>query len=159
MARHMARRAGPRGGHPAMRESGQKRNFVAILENVLYIQDMTRPNLVRLAVVSTLLTLAFPLASYANAPGPVKPRTVSAPQAEPVRPAPPSDTLTKLEKAKSARPAPAPKKKLKARQAVPAPTRAEFVPDQPWETDFYVENDISGRRAMQIALASYTPRR
>lgn len=138
---------------------------MAILENVLYIQDMTRPNLVRLAAVSTLLTLAFPLASYANAPGPVKPRTMTALQVDlvgpigPVRPAPPSDTLTKLEKAKPARPAPAPKKKLKARQTVPAPTRAEFVPDQPWETDFYVENDISGRRAMQLALASYTPRR
>jgi hypothetical protein len=112
-----------------------------------------------LAAVSTLLTLAFPLASYANAPGPVKPPTATVPQVRPVRPAPPSDTLTKVEKAKSARPAPAPKKKLKARQTVPAPTRAEFVPDQPWETDFYVENDISGRRAMQLALASFTPRR
>ncbi len=109
---------------------------------------MTRPNLLRLAVVSTLLTLAFPLASYANAPGPV-----------PVHPTSPTDTLTKLDKSKSERPAPAPKKKLKARPTAPATPRSDFVPDQPWETEFYVENDISGRRAIQLALASFSPRR
>jgi hypothetical protein len=111
---------------------------------------MTRPNLLRLAVVSMLLTFAFPLASYANAPGPVTPHPTS-----------PSDTVTKVDKAKSERPAPVPRKKLKARQTTtPAPmTRSEFVPDQPWETEFFVENDISGRRAIQLALATFAPRR
>lgn len=108
---------------------------------------MTRLNLIRLTVVSTLITLAFPLALYANAPGPVMPHPVT-----------PSDTLTKLDKVKPERTAPAPKKKLKSRQTAPAPSRSEFVPDQPWETEFFVENDVSGRRAIQVALASFAPR-
>ncbi len=108
---------------------------------------MTRPNLLRLAVVSTVLTFAFPLASYASAPGPTPPHPVT-----------PSDTLSKLEKGKTERPAPAPKKRLKARQSAPV-TRSDFLPDQPWETEFYVENNIPGHRAMQLALASFSPRR
>ncbi|MEO6865962.1 MAG: hypothetical protein ABI229_10955 [Gemmatimonadaceae bacterium] len=110
---------------------------------------MTRPNLLRLAVVSTALTFALPLASYANTPGPT-----------PAHPATPSDTLSKLEKGKTERSTSAPKKKLKTRSTTSAPTtRSEFVPDQPWETEFYVENDISGRRAIQLALATFSPRR
>lgn len=101
---------------------------------------MTRLNLARLAVVGTLITFALPLASYAEAPGPVTPRTAS-------------DTLTKLDKAKSDRPAA--KKKLKPRQVAPAQPRANYGPDQPWETEFYVENDIAGRREIQLALASF----
>ena len=77
-----------------------------------------------------------------------------------VHPVTPSDTLTKLERAKTERPAPASKKKLKASKTAPAPAaRQQYVPDQPWETEFFVENDISGRRAIQIALASFEPRR
>jgi len=103
---------------------------------------MTRLNLARLAVVGTLIAFALPLSSQAEAPGPVTLKT-------------PSDTLTKLDKAKSDRPAPAPKKKLKGRQVAPAQPRANYGPDQPWETEFYVENDIVGRREIQIALASF----
>lgn len=99
------------------------------------------------------MTIAFPLASYANAPGPTPPHPVTPSVS-------PSDTLAKLEKAKTERSMPTSKKKLKGRQTAPAPaTRSDFVPDQPWETEFYVENDISGRRAMQLALASFSPRR
>lgn len=97
--------------------------------------------------MSTIVTLAFPLASYASAPGPLPTHPI------------PADTLSKLDKAKSDRAGPASKKKLKARSTTQAPTRSEFVPDQPWETEFFVENDISGRRAIQIALASFAPRR
>ncbi|HSU98016.1 MAG TPA: hypothetical protein VLI40_12350 [Gemmatimonadaceae bacterium] len=103
---------------------------------------MTRLNLARLAVVGTLITLALPLASRAEEPGPITPKTAS-------------DTLTKLDKAKSERPAPAPKKKLKGRQAAPAQPRSSYGPDQPWETEFYVENDIAGQREIQLALASF----
>ena len=107
---------------------------------------MTRPTLIRLVAASALLSLGFPLA-YASAEGPIR------------HPTSPSDTLTKLEKSRSERPSPAPKKKLKARQAPPAPAlRPEFVPDQPWETDFFVENEMPARSDVQIALASYRPR-
>jgi hypothetical protein len=107
---------------------------------------MTRLNLARLAVVGTLITLALPLASHAEAPGPVTLKT-------------PSDTLTKLDKAKADRPAPTPKKKLKGRQVVPVQPRSTYGADQPWETEFYVENDIAGRREIQLALASFGRRR
>lgn len=126
-----------------------KRKFVAIQPSPSYIARMTRLKLARLAVVGAVLTLAVPLVSYASAPGPT-----------PTRPGTPTDTLTKLDKAKSERSSPTPKKKLKARQTVPTATvHPEFVPDQPWETDFYVENGISGGHAIQLALASFTPRR
>ena len=94
-------------------------------------------------MVSTLMAAAFPLASYASEPGPT-PKTVT-------------DTLTKLEKMKpEQRTAPSGKKKLKGRQAAPAQPRADYGPDQPWETDFYVDNDISARHDIQIALASFS---
>jgi hypothetical protein len=109
---------------------------------------MTRHNLTRLAVVSTLITLAFPLASHASEPGPISPKVVS-----------PADTLTKLEKVKPERVAPTPKKKLKGRQTSPTQSHSDFGPDQPWETEFYVENDIGGRRELQLALASFSRRR
>jgi hypothetical protein len=113
-----------------------------------YIPWMTRLNLVRLAVAGTVLTLAFPLASYASGPGPLTPH-----------PTTPADTLTKLEKSKSDRAAPTARKKLKARQAAPqTSTRPDFVPDQPWETEFYVDNDLPSHSSAQFALASF-PRR
>jgi hypothetical protein len=116
-----------------------------------YIQGMDRLNLTRVALASTILTLAMPLASYASAPGPTTPRTVV-----------PSDTLTKLDKSKSEHAGSAPRKKLKARQAAPPTAHPQFVPDQPWETEFYVENDMStssGASPMRFALASFSPRR
>jgi hypothetical protein len=121
-----------------------KRKFVANRGTSSYIPRMTRFNLARLAVVGTLITFALPLASHAEEPGPVTPKTTT-----------PSDTLTKLDKAKSDRPAPSSKKKLKGRQAAPAQPRSSYGPDQPWETEFYVENDIAAQREMQLALASF----
>lgn len=103
---------------------------------------MTRLNLVRLAVVGTIITLSVPVASHAEPLGPTSPK-------------PASDTLTKLEKSKADRPAPAPTRKLKARQTSPVPPRASYGADQPWETEFFVENDIAGRREIQLALASF----
>ena len=109
---------------------------------------MARFNLTRLAVAGAILSIALPVAVYASEPGPV-----------PVHPTTRSDTLTKLDKAKSERAAPSPKKKLKPSRTTPSGTsRPEYLPDQPWETEFYVENDISGRQAMQLALASFNPR-
>lgn len=107
---------------------------------------MPRLNLVRLAVVGTLITLALPLSTRAEVPGPVNPKS-------------PSDTLTKLDKAKAEKPAPTSKKKLKAHQTVPVAPRSTYGPDQPWETEFYVENDIAGQREIQLALASFGHRR
>ncbi|MEO7104706.1 MAG: hypothetical protein ABI311_14985 [Gemmatimonadaceae bacterium] len=111
---------------------------------------MARINLTTLAVAGAIFAIALPVAAFASEPGPVPvhPTTVR------------SDTLTKLEKPKSERPAPSTNKKLKPSKATPsAPLRHEYLPDQPWETEFYVENDVSGRQAMQLALASFNPRR
>ncbi len=134
----------PPGSDPA--KPAPKRKFVAIAGTSSYIQRMTRLNFARLAVVGTLIAFALPLASHAEEPGPVTVKT-------------PSDTLTKLDKAKGERPAPAPKKKLKARQVVPVQPRSSYGPDQPWETEFYVENDIAGQREIQLALASFVHHR
>lgn len=110
---------------------------------------MAPSNLTRLVVAGAILSIALPLAAYASETGPV-----------PIHPTTRSDTLVKLDKTKSERSTPSPKKKLKPSKTTPAgPSRSEYVPDQPWETDFYVENDISGRHAMQLALASFNPRR
>jgi hypothetical protein len=125
-----------------------KSKFMANRRISSYIPWMNRPNVLRLALAGTMLSIALPFALHASEPGPVTPH-----------PTTPADTLTKLEKTKQERTAPASKKKLKGRQAAPSPTtRSEFMPDQPWETEFYVENDVSGRVAMQIAFASFTPR-
>lgn len=105
---------------------------------------MTRLTVVRLAVASVVAAAVFPLAAHASEPGPT--------------PKPITDTLTKIEKGKSDHVAPTAKKKLKERQTAPAQPRAEYLPDQPWETDFYVENDIVGRREIQVALASFSRR-
>ncbi|MEO7041597.1 MAG: hypothetical protein ABI035_04980 [Gemmatimonadaceae bacterium] len=110
---------------------------------------MARKNLTRLALAGAIFAIALPVAAFASEPGPV-----------PVHPITRSDTLTKLEKPKSERPSPSTNKKLKPSKATPsAPLRHEYLPDQPWETEFYVENDVSGRQAMQVALASFKPRR
>jgi hypothetical protein len=48
---------------------------------------------------------------------------------------------------------------LKARQAPSAPAlRPEFVPDQPWETEFFVDNELPMHHSIQLALASFTSR-
>jgi len=110
---------------------------------------MARINTTRLTLAGAILVIALPVAAFASEPGPV-----------PVHPTTRSDTLTKLEKPKSERPAPTTNKKLKPSKATPStPLRHEYLPDQPWETEFYVENDVSGRQAMQLALASFNPGR
>jgi len=93
-------------------------------------------------MASTLIAAAFPLAAHAAEPGPT--------------PHPAADTLTKLDKIKpDQRATPSAKKKLKGREAAPAQPRANYSPDQPWETDFYVDNDIAGRHEIGTALASF----
>jgi len=52
----------------------------------------------------------------------------------------------KVEKGKPEKGSPSPKKKsLKGRQSGPSATSdpRQFVPDQPWETEFFVENDLT----------------
>ena len=114
---------------------------------VVYIEGMTRKGVLRCALAGATFSLAIPLAVTAGETGPTRAQL-------------PVDTMPKLEKSRNEKQAPSSKKKLKTR-ATPAGAgvRPEFVPDQPWETDFYVDNDISGRHAIQIALASFPPRR
>ncbi|MDQ2890583.1 MAG: hypothetical protein M3R65_08530 [Gemmatimonadota bacterium] len=110
---------------------------------------MIRKGLLGCILTGATLALATPLAAHAAATGP-----------GPTRAAAPTDTLAKLERAKGEKAPPAARKKLKPRATpVGGTVRGEFVPDQPWETDFYVDNDVSGRHAIQIAFASFSPRR
>ncbi|MDQ6738664.1 MAG: hypothetical protein M3Z30_13325 [Gemmatimonadota bacterium] len=108
---------------------------------------MTRNGLLGYALAGITLSIAIPLSARAAAPGPTRLQT-------------PSDTLAKVEKARSEKVAPAARKKLKP-HATPttSSTKPDFVPDQPWETDFYVDNDISGRHAIQLAIATFPSRR
>ena len=117
-----------------------------IRENV-YIQKMTRKGLLAYLLAGMTLSIALPLSARADKTGPT-------------HVASPSDTLTKVEKARTYKVAPATKKRLKPHATPASPAlKPDFVPDQPWETDFYVDNDVSGRHAIQIALASFPNRR
>ena len=108
---------------------------------------MTRKGLLRFALAGVTLSLVLPLAAHASEVGPLRVQ-------------PPADTLTKLEKAKAEKALPATKKKLKPHATPTAgAVKSDFFPDQPWETDFYVDNDISGRHAIQLALATFPGRR
>ncbi len=111
----------------------------------VYIEKMTRKGVLRCALAGATLSLVLPLSARAGETGPTRS---------------PSDTLSKVEKPKTDRQLPATKKKLKPRSTpIGSTLRPEFVPDQPWETDFYVDNDISGRHAIQLALATFPARR
>lgn len=107
---------------------------------------MTVAPRITVAIATGMLCIAVPLALYA-APGGTRPtddvvRPVSSGHASAL----PSDTVGKVEKGKPEKGAPSPKKKsLKGHQSGPSATSdpRQFVPDQPWETEFFVENDIT----------------
>lgn len=108
------------------------------------------------AIASGLLFIAIPLALRA-APGEIDP---SGPVLRPSHvPTVPSDTVTKVEKGKSDKGgSPVKKKSLKGRQAGPSGTSdpRQFLPDQPWETEFFVENDLTRQPTQRplLVLAS-----
>jgi len=93
-----------------------------------------------------LLCIAIPLALHA-APGAVLPPERLPRSGPNVRtPAVPSDTVVKVEKGKAEKGASNGRKKsLKARQPSTGstPDPRQFVPDQRWETEFFVENDLT----------------
>lgn len=110
---------------------------------------MTVAPRITVAIATGMLCIAVPLALYA-APGGTRPidhvdhsvRPISSGHASAL----PSDTVGKVEKGKTEKGAPSPKKKsLKGRQSGPSATSdpRQFVPDQPWETEFFVENDLT----------------
>ncbi len=112
---------------------------------------MTVAPRITVAIATGMLCIAVPLALYA-APGGSRPidhihtdpivRSVSSGHASAL----PSDTVGKVDKGKPEKGAPSPKKKaLKGRQSGPSATSdpRQFVPDQPWETEFFVENDLT----------------
>ncbi len=107
----------------------------------------------RLAVATagTMLCIAIPIALYASPGGAADPtvrpvptgRVSRTPTPVRARPSTASDTVIKGEKGRTERVSPASRKKLlKGRQVAPAPTSdpRQFVPDQPWETEFLVDN-------------------
>lgn len=98
-------------------------------------------------VAGALLVLSSPLVAHAD------PKPVTPP-----RPTP-SDTAQRNDAAH--RQAPARKKQVKARPSTtpPAgPDARQFIPDQPWETEFFVDNYVPGshRGAPRLTLASVT---
>lgn len=105
------------------------------------------------AIATGLLCIAVPIALHATPGGtrPVNPVLHPAPSGRvagaltPARPSTRSDTVGKSEKGKPEHGAPAPRRKLlKGRQTSPAAASdpRQYVPDQPWETEFFVENDV-----------------
>ncbi|MEO6828430.1 MAG: hypothetical protein ABI164_01370 [Acidobacteriaceae bacterium] len=108
---------------------------------------MAQHRLTRLAITGAILSIALPLAAHASELDPT-PHPITR-----------SDTLTKVDKPKTERPAPSTtNKKLKPSKSTPSgQLHSVYLPDQPWETEFYVENDIVGRQAMQVAFASSRP--
>lgn len=119
---------------------------------------MTVAPRITVAIAMGMLCIAVPLALYA-APGSTRPTD------HVLRPLPgghvsslASDTVGKVEKGKPEKTAPSPKKKsLKGRQGGPSTTSdpRQFVPDQPWETEFFVQNDLTiGTHRGLYSLAS-----
>ena len=107
---------------------------------------MAQHNLTRLAIAGAILSIALPLVAHAGEVGP-SPHPITR-----------SDTLTKVDKPKTERQAPSTTKKLKSSKSTPSgQLHSVYLPDQPWETEFYVENDVVGRQAMQVAFASSRP--
>lgn len=87
---------------------------------------------------AAFLTLAAPVAMYGAV-------TEPTPVARSVRL--PSDTSAKTDKAKGAQSPNVRKKPLRGKQATPPvqarPDARQYGPDQPWETEFYVSNDVT----------------
>lgn len=100
----------------------------------------------QVAVATGLLCIAIPLALYA-APGGARPPERLPRSGPDVRgPAVRSDTVAKAEKGKADKGAQNPRKRsLKGKQPSTGTTSdpRQFVPDQPWETEFFVENDLT----------------
>lgn len=112
---------------------------------------MTVAPRLQVAMATGLLCISIPFALHA-APGGVRPPEHLPRSAPNVRtPVLPSDTVGRVEKgkmgkSKAEKGAPnTHKKSLKGRQPSTGtpPDPRQFVPDQPWETEFFVENDLT----------------
>ncbi len=111
-----------------------------------YITGMTVAPRLQVAIATGLLCIALPLALHA-APGgawPLERLPRSGPNVR--APAVRSDTVAKVEKGKAEKGVQNPRKRsLKGKQPSTGttPDPRQFVPDQPWETEFFVENDLT----------------
>lgn len=113
---------------------------------------MTRLTFIQASIVAVTISAAVPIAtSAASAPPECE---AGATHCRPV----PADTA-KADKGKSDHASSA-KRKLKAHQNATIPSQLDphqFVPDQRWETEFFVENGRVSQPHHTVAVAAFFP--
>ncbi len=103
-----------------------------------------------IAAIVVIAAAAVPLAASAATPL----HAVDPTHVKPV----PSDTASRIDKVKGEH-ASQTKKKLKGRQGGTVSNQLDpkqFIPDQRWETEFFVENDLTTQQHGIFALAAFT---
>lgn len=120
---------------------------------------MTRSLWMSRIAVAAALYAAVPSLARADS---VPPNTVAAPRVTHVLPRlrhPASDTASKLERGKGERLPAAKRRPVRGRNGAAAPAATgsspgTYVPDQPWETEFFVSNTLQDRQSRFVRFAS-----
>jgi hypothetical protein len=121
---------------------------------------MTRSLLLSRIAVAAALCAAVPSVARADS---VPPNTVTAPRVTHAVPRvrrPVSDTASKPERARGERLPAVKRRPVRGRNGAPsAPATSgsgsgAYVPDQPWETEFFVSNTLQDRRSRFVHFAS-----
>lgn len=121
---------------------------------------MTRSLWMSRIAVAAALCAAVPSVARADS---LPPSAVTAPRVTRVVPRlrrVVSDTASKPEHAKGERLPAAKRRPIRGRTGTPAPAATPpgsgtYVPDQPWETEFFVSNTLQDRRSRYVRLASF----
>lgn len=121
---------------------------------------MTRSFWMSQIAVAAALSAAVPSVVRADS---VPPNAVTAPRVIHVTPKlrrPISDTAGKAERGKGERLPIVRRRPIRGRNGAPAPATTGsgsggYVPDQPWETEFFVSNTLQDRGSRYFRLASY----
>lgn len=120
---------------------------------------MTRSLLLSRIAVAAALCAVVPSVARADS---VPPNTVTAPRVAHTLPRvrrSVSDTASKPDRAKGERLPAAKRRPVHGRNGTQAPATTTpgsgaYVPDQPWETEFFVSNTMQDRRSRYVRLAS-----
>lgn len=122
---------------------------------------MTRSFWMSQIAVAAALCAAVPSVARADS---VPPSAVTAPRV--IHTTPPlrrsaSDTASKAERGKVERLPAAKRRPVRGRNGAPASSApvgsgsGAYVPDQPWETEFFVSNTLQDRRSRYVRFASF----
>lgn len=108
--------------------------------------------------VAAALCAAVPSVARADS---VPPSPVAVPRVVPGAPRahrPVSDTAARPERGKTERFPAAKRRPVRGRNGTAAPATGgsgAYIPDQPWETEFFVSNTLEDRRSRFVRLASF----